>query len=108
MAQEEQTSPEQAADPVPEEELAKEVAAVSPEGKPADPQVGMRQFAKFWLVLALAVMVLGLILGLAWEPVVGIVVAVVGLVSLIVNPEVLAGILRAKDHEKAADRHNGR
>ncbi|MGP1347580.1 MAG: hypothetical protein ACTS3F_13060 [Phycisphaerales bacterium] len=82
-------------------ELEERISRDSPEGPPADPTLGAASFAKFWMLLALSVLIIGVVLSFIIAPWAGITVAAVGLVSLVINPQVLAGLLRSKERDKA-------
>ncbi|GAB4548730.1 MAG: hypothetical protein Tsb0013_09500 [Phycisphaerales bacterium] len=87
--------------PQSDELRAKQITAVSPEGRPAHPEVGRKQIVATALVVGLVVLAIALILGLTVSPVVGFGVGIAGMVLGIgTNTALWVSFIRAKERER--------
>ncbi|HMN41223.1 MAG TPA: hypothetical protein PKE29_10285 [Phycisphaerales bacterium] len=82
------------------EQLAQKIEAVSPDGRPAHPQIGPRGIGKMLLLFALVVLIAGVVVGVWLSRPLGIAIAVVGAVLFVFNPTVWAAVGRARERGK--------
>jgi hypothetical protein len=82
---------------------AADIAAVSPEGAPANPKLGSSGIAKLIALSVLAVIVASLLAGVIISPAAGWGVFVVSmLLAVVINPVIYASVLRARERDYAA------
>jgi hypothetical protein len=84
--------------------MAEEIEHDSPEGRPAHPETSPFRIGLLLVSGALIVMVIGVIGALVADPEVGIVIAVLGLVLLLFNPETWASAARARERARITHR----
>jgi len=99
--------PETPVSDVAKEVRAEEVSVESPEGRPADPAIGSRGLKAMVLIVAAAVMVAAVLVGILVSVGLGLAIAGMGIVFLLVNPIVGAAMMRSKERERVEDRHSG-
>lgn len=84
--------------------MAEQIEHDSPEGRPAHPGTGPARISLLLVSGALIVVLIGVVGALFADPAVGIVIAVLGLVLLLFNPETWASAARAKERARIAHR----
>ncbi len=90
------------------EQAAREVEAVSPDGRPADAKSGP---GTVWLEVGVAALIIiagATAVGLFFGVVGGLAAFFLGLLALLANPSVGAAMLRARDRSAAIDRADHR
>jgi len=83
--------------------MAEEIEHDSPEGRPAHPEAGPIGIGAIMIGGAVVVVLAGIAGALLLDPEIGVVIAVLGLLLLVVNPETWASALRAR--ERARTKH---
>jgi len=108
-----ESRPQQAARPAlpmtihgPDEEVANEIAALSPDGAPAHPHDGPGRLVGMvvLIVLAFGLTAIGLGVWLGW--VAGVAVFGIGVAAIFFNPAVMATLMRTKERKTVADMHD--
>lgn len=79
------------------------IAAVSPEGRPANPRLRRLQMGGLILIFAIVMLITSLIVGTILSAGAGFVTAVIGLLVAIANPVSIAAILRGNERAQALD-----
>lgn len=77
-----------------------EVERESPEGLPAHPRLTQQSFGALLAAIALIVVVGGLLVGLLYDAAAGLFAAAIGVLLLLGNPEIWAGIVRVRERER--------
>lgn len=92
----------------PREELADEIGALSPDGRPAHPHAGPGTLVV--LVVAVFIVFVLIAFGLSWWLgwFAGVAMLAIGTLAIALNPAVLANLQRLKERGTVADRHNAR
>lgn len=80
--------------------LSIEIERESPEGLPAHPRMAQRSFGALLAGIALVVVVGGLLVGLLYDAAAGLFSAAIGVLLLLGNPEIWAGIARVRERER--------
>jgi hypothetical protein len=93
---------------VTKEVRTEEIARESPEGRPADAEIGSRGLKGMVLVLAAATLVAAVLLGVFASVPLGLAVAGLGIVFLLINPTIGAALVRSKERGRVEDRHGER
>lgn len=89
----------------PQQQPAEEIIRnESPEGRPANPDMGKKSFGLLLLLAAFGIMLIALILALIVQPIAAIVAGVLGLVLFAVNPEVWTGLSRGSERDRIMNR----
>ena len=81
--------------------LRERIADESAEGRPAYPAFGFRSFGVILIALASVLMLVGVTLAFFVQPIAAAVLVALGLVLLLVNPEVWTALMRGKERENA-------
>lgn len=108
-------SPADEARPVPKPEIeepeevrlereAQKIEEVSPEGRPAVPEIKAGGIGLMLIAIVVLLVVIGIIVAIVYRPAAGIGIAAFGLVILLFNPVVWASIFRASEREEV-DQH---
>jgi len=85
-------------------ELGDEIERTSAEGRPAHPEMGPGRIGALLALIALMILIAGVIVGLTVRPMAGVLITGLGVLVLVVNPEVWAAIFRARERGKAKRR----
>ncbi len=81
------------------EELATKIEAVSPEGRPADPEMGPKRIGMFLGAMVGVMVLIGVLVSILGSRPLGAAIAIFGIMLLAVHPTVWAAILRAKERK---------
>lgn len=90
------------------EEITKETAEASPERRPGDPRAGPNGLRLEMLAGLLIVLCFAVALGWWVNPLAGVLAALIGILSIVLNPVMGAASQRANDREEVAEHHLGR
>lgn len=89
---------------VPKEVLADEIEEISPEGRPADPELGPRRMSLFLSLLVGLILLIGVVTAIFGSVIMGFAFVVLGITWMLVNPAVWASVSRARERGEA--KHN--
>lgn len=89
--------------PAPPEVAARDIKAIGVEGRPADAKSGPGMLLIEMGGIALGVLILAVIVGLAFGWGVGLAAGVIGVLAIAMNPVFGATVLRTRDRKIAAD-----
>ncbi len=84
-------------------QVAEKLEHESPEGRPAHPEIGRRKVRLLLLLVAMATIVAGVLISVFYQPITGVVVAILGLILIIFNPMVWVSLLRGQEVDEARD-----
>jgi hypothetical protein len=90
------------------EQIAEETAEVSPERRPGDPKTGPNGLRLEILAGLLIVLCFAVALGFWVNILAGVLAALIGILSIVLNPVIGAASQRAIDREEVAEHHLGR
>jgi hypothetical protein len=90
------------------EQIAEETAEVSPERRPGDPKTGPNGLRLEILAGVLIVLCFAVALGWWVNILAGVLAALIGILSIVLNPVIGAASQRAIDREEVAEHHLGR
>lgn len=82
-------------------ELAEEIEFLSSEGRPAHPEHGARHIGAAIAVFGAVVILSAILIGTMFDRVAGLGLVIIGMLMIAVNPAVWAGVLRARERERA-------
>jgi hypothetical protein len=77
-----------------------EIERGSPDGLPAYPRMRQRSFGALLALIAMLVVVGGVLVGLLYDATTGLFAAAVGMLLLLGNPEIWAGMARVRERER--------
>lgn len=86
------------------EKEARKIEAVSPEGRPAVPEVKAAGIGLMLVSIIVLLLVIGMIVALAVSEPAGIAIAALGVLIFLINPVVWASVLRASEREEVDHR----
>lgn len=89
---------------LPTKALEREIERISPEGKPAHPEMGPRRLGFLLVGLAALILLVGVAVAILVDVTGGIVVAALGLALFLVSPGFWATIFRARERAVAQHR----
>lgn len=86
------------------EKEARKIEAVSPEGRPAVPEVKAGGIGLLLISVVVALVVIGIVVAIVFRPIAGIAIAVLGVLIFLINPVVWASVFRASEREEVDQR----
>ncbi len=78
-------------------DLSARISEASPEGVPANPKLGARGIGLILVAAIVLIMFAAVLLAIFLDPTAGIVLAIVGVLVFMFNPDTWAAIFRAKE-----------